>query len=197
MLQLSYGTIREVSALLRERKVSPVELVEACLRRIDDLQPQLNAFITVARNAALRAADRAEKELQSGQWKGFLHRIPIGVKDFYATAGIRTTAAFEHFKNRVPQTDASAVAILKEAGAIVVGKTNMHTLGMGTTGIQSYFGATRNPWNQDYIPGGSSSGSAAAIASGLCYATLDTTRSVPAGCRPLVAELSASRAATD
>lgn len=174
MLHLSYGTIQEMSALLRERKVSPVELVEACLDRIDHLQPRLNAFITVTRDAALRAADRVEKELQNGQWKSFLHGIPIGVKDFYDTAGIRTTAAFEHFKNRIPQIDASAVAKLKDAGAIVVGKTNMHTLGMGTTGIQSYFGATRNPWNHDYIPGGSSSGSAAAVASDLCYATLDT-----------------------
>jgi aspartyl-tRNA(Asn)/glutamyl-tRNA(Gln) amidotransferase subunit A len=171
---LHYGTIREVSALLREGKVSPVELVEACLRRIDHLQPRLNAFITVTRDAALRAAERSDKEFQGGQWKGCLHGIPIGVKDFYDTAGIRTTAAFEHFKNRIPQNDASAVSRLKDAGAIVVGKTNMHTLGMGTTGIQSCFGATTNPWNHDYIPGGSSSGSAAAVASGLCYATLDT-----------------------
>lgn len=174
MLQLSYKTIRQVSELLREKKLSPVELVKGCLHRIDRLQPQLNAFITVTRDVALREAACAEKELESGHWKGFLHGIPVGVKDFYDTADIRTTAAFEHFKDRVPEKDASAVEKLKKAGAIVVGKTNMHTLGMGTTGIQSYFGAARNPWNPEYIPGGSSSGSAAAVASGLCYATLDT-----------------------
>jgi aspartyl-tRNA(Asn)/glutamyl-tRNA(Gln) amidotransferase subunit A len=174
MLQLGYATIREVSALLREGKVSSVDLVEACLHRIDQVQPQLNAFITVTRDSALGAAALADREIQSGNWKGVLHGIPIGLKDFYDTASIRTTAAFEHFKNRVPQKDAPAVEKLKKAGAIIVGKTNMHTLGMGTTGLQSYFGAARNPWNLEYIPGGSSSGSAAAVASGLCYATLDT-----------------------
>ena len=108
------------------------------------------------------------------RWKGPLHGIPVGIKDFYDTAGSRTTAAFEHFKNRIPKTDAVGVAKLKAAGAIVIGKTNMHRLGMGTTGLDSAFGPVRNPWNDDYIPGGSSSGSAAAVAAGLCYATLDT-----------------------
>ncbi len=96
------------------------------------------------------------------------------MKDFYDTSGIKTTAAFEHFKSRVPKNDAVGVAKLKDAGAIIIGKTNMHTLGMGTTGLASYFGPVKNPWNSDYIPGGSSSGSAAAVASGLCYATFDT-----------------------
>src|SRR6185436_16992470 len=94
--------------------------------------------------------------------------------DFYDTAGIRTTAAFERFKDRVPAKDATSVERLKRAGAIVIGKTNMHTLGMGTTGLESFFGPVTNPWDEDYIPGGSSSGSAAAVASGLCFATLDT-----------------------
>jgi aspartyl-tRNA(Asn)/glutamyl-tRNA(Gln) amidotransferase subunit A len=103
-----------------------------------------------------------------------LHGIPVGVKDFYDTAGIKTTAAFEHFKDRIPANDAVGVMKLKKAGAIIIGKTNMHRLGMGTTGLDSYFGPVHNPWNPDYIPGGSSSGSAAAVASGMCYATLDT-----------------------
>jgi len=103
-----------------------------------------------------------------------LHGVPIGIKDFYDTAGIRTTAAFEHFRNRIPKKDARAVEKLKKAGAIIIGKTNMHTVGMGTTGLESCFGPVKNPWNPDHIPGGSSSGSAAAVASGLCYATLDT-----------------------
>jgi aspartyl-tRNA(Asn)/glutamyl-tRNA(Gln) amidotransferase subunit A len=112
--------------------------------------------------------------MRAGTWRGPLHGIPIGVKDFYDTAGVRTTAAFEKFKDRVPARDAEAVAALKRAGAIVVGKTNMHRLGMGTTGLDSWFGAAHNPWNDAHIPGGSSSGSAAAVAAGLCYATLDT-----------------------
>jgi aspartyl-tRNA(Asn)/glutamyl-tRNA(Gln) amidotransferase subunit A len=151
-----------------------VEVVRSCLERIDRLQPRLNAFITIAADAALGAAKAAERDIQQGRWHGPLHGIPVGIKDFYDTAGLKTTAAFEHFKDRVPRKDAVAVETLKRAGAIVIGKTNMHTLGIGTTGLESFFGPVKNPWNADYIPGGSSSGSAAAIAAGLCYATLDT-----------------------
>jgi len=169
-----FESITEVGDLIRHRKLSPVELVTSCLDRIERMQPQVNAFITVTSESALLAARIAENEIQQGDWKSPLHGIPIGIKDFYDTAGIRTTAAFEHFRNRVPEKDAIAVEKLKSAGAIIVGKMNMHTLGMGTTGLDSCFGPVRNPWNPDYIPGGSSSGSAAAVASGLCYATLDT-----------------------
>jgi aspartyl-tRNA(Asn)/glutamyl-tRNA(Gln) amidotransferase subunit A len=103
-----------------------------------------------------------------------LHGVPVAVKDFYDTAGIKTTAAFEHFANRIPAKDADVVTKLKDAGAIVIGKTNMDTLGMGTTGLKSFYGPVKNPWNSDYIPGGSSSGSAVAVASGMCFATVDT-----------------------
>src|SRR5262245_25680969 len=171
---LAYRSLADVSALIRQREISPVELVAACLERIERLQPKLTAFITVDADSARRAADVAARDIQQGRWKGPLHGVPVGVKDFYDTAGLRTTAAFSHFKDRVPTKDASGVEKLKSAGAIVIGKTNMHTLGMGTTGLESAFGPVRNPWNGDYIPGGSSSGSAAAIAAGLCYATLDT-----------------------
>jgi len=167
-------TLVSVSEAIRRREVSPVEVVTACLDRIGRLQPQLNPFITIVADAALQAAHEAEREIDQGRWKGPLHGIPVAIKDFYDTAGIRTTAAFEHFRERIPTKDAVSVERLKGAGAIVVGKTNMHTLGMGTTGLESCFGPVRNPWNAEYIPGGSSSGSAAAVASGLCYATLDT-----------------------
>ena len=167
-------TLVEVSELIRQRRLSPVELLATCLERIERLQPALNAFITIAAVSAREAAQAAEQEIQAGNWKGPLHGIPIGIKDFYDTAGLATTAAFEHFKQRVPAKDAVAVDKLKQAGAVLIGKTNMHTLGMGTTGLVSYFGAVKNPSNADYIPGGSSSGSAAAVASGMCFATLDT-----------------------
>jgi aspartyl-tRNA(Asn)/glutamyl-tRNA(Gln) amidotransferase subunit A len=167
-------TLVDVSEAIRQRQVSPVEVLTTCLDRIERFRPQLNAFITVAADAALQAAKAAEKEIGQGGWKGPLHGIPVGVKDFYDTAGLKTTAAFDRFRDRVPKKDAVSVEKLKRAGAIVIGKTNMHTLGMGTTGLDSCFGPVRNPWNGDYIPGGSSSGSAAAVASGLCYATLDT-----------------------
>ena len=149
-------------------------VVDTCLARIDALNGKLNAFATVLADSAREEAREAEAEIRAGRWRGPLHGVPIGIKDFYDTAGIKTTAAFEHFRNRVPQKDAAAVARLKDAGAVIIGKMNMHQLGMGTTGLESCFGPVNNPWNAGYIPGGSSSGSAAAVAAGLCYATLDT-----------------------
>jgi aspartyl-tRNA(Asn)/glutamyl-tRNA(Gln) amidotransferase subunit A len=163
-----------VSEGIRTKIISPVDVVRACLKRIEEFNPKLNAFITVLGSEALEQARAAEAEIRTGKWRGPLHGIPVGIKDFFDTAGVRTTAAFEHFRNRVPAKDAVAVTRLKEAGAIIVGKMNMHTLGMGTTGLVSYFGPAHNPWNADYIPGGSSSGSAAAVASDMCYVTLDT-----------------------
>ena len=150
------------------------QVVDGCLNRIEQLNPKLNALITVLAEQALEQARVAEAEIKAGRWRGPLHGIPVGIKDFYDTAGIKTTAALEHFQKRVPGKDAVGVAKLKEAGAIIVGKMNMHRLGMGTTGLDSDYGPVRNPWNAEHIPGGSSAGSAAAVASGMCYATLDT-----------------------
>jgi len=172
--QLHYLNLRDLAARIRTGDVSPIDVIDACLARIEALHPRLNAFITVLADAARERAVEAEAEIRAGAWRGPLHGVPIGVKDFYDTAGVRTTAAFETFRNRVPTRDAVAVSTLKEAGAIVIGKTNMHTLGMGTTGLESAFGPAHNPWDDAYVPGGSSSGSAAAVAAGLCYATLDT-----------------------
>ncbi len=174
MSELFYQSIGELQTRLRARTISPVDIVEAALKRIAALDPKLNAFITDVDDQARDAAKEAEREIKAGNWRGPLHGIPIGVKDFYDTAGVRTTAAFEQFTNRVPTRDAVAVARLKEAGAIVIGKMNMHRLGMGTTGLESDFGPARNPWSDAHIAGGSSSGSAAAVAAGLCYAALDT-----------------------
>ena len=171
---LALQTLVSVSEAIRRREVSPVEVVTTCLDRIERLQPQLNAFITIVADAALQAAHAAAREIDQGRSKGPLHGIPVAIKDFYDTAGIRTTAAFERFRERIPTKNAVSVEKLIGAGAIVVGKTNMHTLGMGTTGLESHFGPVKNPWNAEYVPGGSSSGSAVAVASGLCYATLDT-----------------------
>jgi aspartyl-tRNA(Asn)/glutamyl-tRNA(Gln) amidotransferase subunit A len=168
------ASIRTLHQQMHNHEVTPVEIVDACIGRIERLNPILNAFITVLPDQARDAAKGVLSEIAEGKSRGPLHGIPIAIKDFYDTAGIRTTAAFEHFKDRIPANDAAAVARLRKAGAIIVGKTNMHRLGMGTTGIESAFGPVRNPWNADYIPGGSSAGSAAAVASGMCYATLDT-----------------------
>ncbi len=170
----SYASITEISKLVRQKSVSPVELVTECLEKIERIQPQLNAFITVTADQALEEARIAEREIQQGTWKGPLHGIPVGIKDFFDTAGIRTTAALAALQDRVPAKDAEVVMALKAAGAVVLGKLNMHELGMGTTSLVSYFGPVHNPWHTDYIAGGSSGGSAAAVAAGLCYATVDT-----------------------
>ena len=161
-----------VSQLLRQKTVSPVELTQACLARIEALNPALNAFITVTPESALAAAHSAEAQIARGRWKGPLHGIPIAVKDLLDTAGIRTTAASALFKDRVPAEDAEVVRRLRAAGAILLGKLNMHELAFGGSSAISYFGAVRNPWDVAYSPGGSSGGSAAAVAAGLCYAAL-------------------------
>ena len=170
----AYGSIHEISDQIRARTISPVTVVAACLQRIEQLNPKLNAFATALADESREEARRAEREINAGRWLGPLHGIPIGIKDFYDTAGVRTTAAARQFLNRIPSSDAELVARLKRAGAIIIGKTNMHELGMGTTSLVSVFGPVRNPLNSDYIAGGSSGGSAAAVAAGLCYATIDT-----------------------
>jgi aspartyl-tRNA(Asn)/glutamyl-tRNA(Gln) amidotransferase subunit A len=170
---MSLPSLAETSTQIRAGAISPVAVVGDCLTRIRELNT-LNAFITVLEEQALAAARAAEREIKAGRWLGPLHGIPIGLKDFYDTAGIRTTAAFKPFANRLPKKDAVAVAQLKRAGAIIIGKTNMHELGQGTTSLVSAFGPVKNPWNADYIAGGSSGGSAAAVATGMCFATLDT-----------------------
>jgi aspartyl-tRNA(Asn)/glutamyl-tRNA(Gln) amidotransferase subunit A len=170
-------TIMSMRALYQQvvnDQVSPLAIVDSCLDRIERLNPSLNAFITVLAAQAREEAKVAMSEISAGGHRGLLHGVPVGIKDFYDTSGIRTTAAFEHFKDRVPEKDAAGVTKLRKAGAIIVGKTNMHRLGMGTTGIEGAFGPVLNPWNAYYVPGGSSAGSAAAVASGMCYATLDT-----------------------
>lgn len=169
-----YDSIAALSRRIREQTVSPVDVVDACLNRIATLNHDLNAFITVMGDQARHLAKAAEADVKAGNWRGPLHGVPVAVKDFYDTAGVRTTAGSEALKARVPDTDAHVVKALRRAGAIIVGKTNMDALGMATTGLTSDFGPVRNPWNRAYVTGGSSAGSAAAIAAGLCFATVDT-----------------------
>jgi aspartyl-tRNA(Asn)/glutamyl-tRNA(Gln) amidotransferase subunit A len=175
-LSLSEGCcgVAELARSFRERQASPIDALATCLQRIDCLNPSINAFITVTRDSATQESERAARDFERGEPKGPLHGVPVAVKDFYDTAGVRTTAGSDDFRNRIPTVDAAAVARLKGAGAVIVGKTNMHALGMGTTGLESAFGPVRNPWNVEFIAGGSSGGSAAAVASGMCCATLDT-----------------------
>ena len=167
-------SLSDASRLVRNKKVSPVELTQECLRRIEQLNPKLNAFITVTADSALVEARAAEAEIQRGRWKGPLHGIPIALKDLVDTAGVRTTAASGLFKDRVPTQDAEVVRRLKATGAVLLGKTNLHEFAYGGSSAISYFGPVRNPWNVAYSPGGSSGGSAAAVAAQMCYGAIGT-----------------------
>jgi aspartyl-tRNA(Asn)/glutamyl-tRNA(Gln) amidotransferase subunit A len=165
-------TLSEASELVRSRKVSPVELTQACLGRIEHLTPMLNAFITVTADSALAQARQAEADIQRGHWMGPLHGIPIGLKDLVDTAGVRTTAASGLFKDRIPTRDAEVVRRLKAAGAVLLGMLNLHEFAYGGSSVISYFGAVHNPWDLAYSPGGSSGGSGAAVAAELCYGAI-------------------------
>jgi len=169
-----FAPISELARDIRERRLSPVALAETCLSRIEALNPGLNAFITVTSELAREQAAQADREIAAGQWRGPLHGIPVAVKDFYDTAGVRTTAGFRQFEHRVPNEDAELVVKLREAGTVLLGKTNMHRLGMGTTSLESDFGPVVNPWSSNHVAGGSSGGSCVAVAAGLCFATVDT-----------------------
>jgi aspartyl-tRNA(Asn)/glutamyl-tRNA(Gln) amidotransferase subunit A len=162
----------EAGQQVRTKKLSPVELTQACLSRIERLNPSLNAFITVTAESALARAHEAETEIQGGKWRGPLHGVPIAVKDLFDTAGVRTTAASELFKDRVPTQDGEIVRRLKDAGAILLGKLNMHEFAYGGSTVVSYYGPVHNPWSLDHEAGGSSSGSAVAMAAGLCYGSV-------------------------
>ena len=167
-------TLKQASDLIRRRTVSAVELTSACMTRIDAYNPGLNAFVTVAREQALEAARRLDAERMSSGWRGPLHGIPVALKDNIDTAGIRTTGASALFKDRIPDDDAVVVARVRQAGAIVLGKLNLHEFALGGTSAVTYFGPVRNPWALDHHPGGSSGGNAAAVAADLCVATLGT-----------------------
>ncbi|RJP68350.1 MAG: Asp-tRNA(Asn)/Glu-tRNA(Gln) amidotransferase subunit GatA, partial [Candidatus Abyssobacteria bacterium SURF_17] len=169
--ELSTMTIAELAPLLKSRKISPVELTRSVLERIEQLQPKLNAYITVDSGGALKAARSAERQISKGKYHGPLHGIPVSLKDLYQTKGLLTTAGSKIMKDWVPDTDATSVAKLREAGAIIVGKTNLHEFAMGGTTQNPHFGGTRNPYNAECIPGGSSGGSAAAVATGMCIAS--------------------------
>ncbi len=167
-------TISEASGLLRRKKISPVELTTACLARIEELNPTINSFITVMHDSALAEARAAEAEINAGNWRGPLHGIPIGLKDLIDTAGVKTTCGSALFADRVPTEDAYIVQRLKHAGAVLIGKQNMQEFAYGGTSTSSYFGPVHNPWDTDRIAGGSSGGSAAAVATGMCFAAIGT-----------------------
>ncbi|HEU4509682.1 MAG TPA: amidase [Pyrinomonadaceae bacterium] len=167
-------TIAEASDLLRRKEISPVDLTTSCLARIEQLNPTINAFITVMHDSALAEARKAEEEINAGNWRGPLHGIPIGLKDLIDTAGVKTTCGSALFADRVPAHDAEVVQRLKQAGAVLIGKQNMQEFAYGGTSAWSHFGPVHNPWDVHRIAGGSSGGSAAAVATGMCLGAIGT-----------------------
>jgi len=164
---LVFLSLTEASALIKARRLSPVELTRACLDRIDRLDSRVGAFITVTREEALGAARAAEQEIARGRYRGPMHGIPFGVKDTHYTKGIRTTANTPVLADFVPDFDATVVAKLKDAGGVMVGKMKLPEFSFGGAGEGGAFPDAKNPWNLSRTPGGSSSGSAAALAAGL------------------------------
>ena len=187
--ELAYSSAAEQGRLIRSGKLSPVELVNLYLSRIERFDKVLRAYITVCAESALAAAREAEREIMSGHYRGPLHGIPFGVKDQLSTRGIKTTLGSRIYADNVPDFDATVIARLKAAGAILIGKENLHEFGKGGTNVFPY-GQPRNPWDITRTPAGSSSGSGIAPAAGFCSASLgeDTGGSIrgPAGANGVV-----------
>jgi aspartyl-tRNA(Asn)/glutamyl-tRNA(Gln) amidotransferase subunit A len=188
--EIAFASIVALVPRLAAKEISPVEVTEAILARIERYEPALNAFITVTADSARQAALAAEAAIMAGNKLGPLQGIPIAIKDLYATRGVATTYGSPLFKGWVPDFDAAAVERLKRAGAVLVGKTNLHELAYGTTSANAHYGLVHNPWRHGHHPGGSSGGSAAAVAAGLAYAATgsDTGASIrqPAACCGIV-----------
>jgi aspartyl-tRNA(Asn)/glutamyl-tRNA(Gln) amidotransferase subunit A len=177
---LAYATISEIGKLYRRRKLSPVELTQFLLDRIARVNPRLNAYLTLNSEIALKNAAAAESALcsksrrKAGRDLGPLHGIPISLKDNLYTAGLRTTGGSGFLRDFLPLQDAAVVTLLKNSGAILIGKTNLHEFAYGVTSNNPHFGPVHNPWDLARIPGGSSGGSAAALAAGLCFGSIGT-----------------------
>jgi len=167
-------TITDLAPKIADREVSPVEVTRAYLQRIEQLNPDLNAYMTLMTDRARAEAQLAEAEIHAGHYRGPLHGIPFSIKDNLATAGVRTTAGSKMLADWIPEFDATVVTKLKEAGAIILGKTNMHEWAAGCSTINPYYGTTRNPWDRDRVPGGSSGGSAVSVAAGLALGSIGT-----------------------
>lgn len=171
-MELTRLSISQTAALISAGELSPIELVEAHLARIEKYDRRLNCFITLTAEQALVQARVAEKEIRRGDYRGLLHGIPITLKDLFETEGIQTTAGSLFYRDFVPTEDAFVVQKLKAAGAILIGKVNMHEIALGVTTNNPHFGACHNPWELDRSPGGSSGGSAAAVAARFCMGSL-------------------------
>jgi aspartyl-tRNA(Asn)/glutamyl-tRNA(Gln) amidotransferase subunit A len=170
--ELCYTSLRGLATLIQRQEVSPVEATQAVVDRVEKFDRQLNSFITLLRDEAMTQARAAEQEIRAGGYRGPLHGIPIAVKDLFYTKGNQTTAGSKILRDFKPAYDATVISKLHDAGAILIGKLNMHEFARGATNMNSLIGACNNPWDTLRMPGGSSGGSAAAVAAGLCFGSL-------------------------
>ena len=170
-LEICFASAAQLAPMIKSCELSPVEIVEAHLSRIRDTEPVLNSFITVLPDAAMTAARQAERDIRAGRYRGPLHGIPVGLKDLFNTGGVRTTSGSRIYDNYVPSQDCTVAARFREAGAILLGKLNMHQFAYGPTGENPDYGHMHNPWDPDRVSGGSSGGSGSAAAAGQCTIT--------------------------
>src|SRR5882757_5669856 len=169
-----YLTIAEAARLIQQRELSPVELVDSRLARIEKLDGQLHSFIRVLADQARADARAAEAEIEAGKYRGPLHGIPIGLKDIYETAGVATTGHSKVMQDHVPKSDAFSLKKLRDAGAVVMGKLATHEFSFGGPSFDLPWPPARNPWDTTRFTGGSSTGSGAAVAAGLVLGSIGT-----------------------
>jgi len=185
-MDINSVTISNLKDRIRAGEISLAELVQAFLNRGERLNKEINAFITILRDEALESAQRAGEEIRAGQYRGALHGIPFALKDLFFTRGVRTTCGSKILADFIPDKDATVVQRLIQAGAINLGKLNMHEFAFGPTSLNSHYGDVRNPWNQDHMSGGSSGGSAASVVASMALFTLGTDTGgsvrIPAAC---------------
>ena len=172
--EICFLSIAETSELIAGKQISPVEVVNAHLRRINRTDDTLNSFITLLSEKSVAEANKAEQDIRSGNYLGPLHGIPIGLKDLFYTKGVRTTVGSKILQNFVPAYDATVTVKLEKAGAIIIGKLQMHEFALGTTSENPHHGSARNPWDIECVTGGSSGGSGSAVAAGQCMGALGT-----------------------
>jgi aspartyl-tRNA(Asn)/glutamyl-tRNA(Gln) amidotransferase subunit A len=174
-LESSSFSLKQLSERIKSRDISPVDLIEVCLGRIEKLNPVLNAFITVIEKENLyNQSQTAEKEIKRGNYRSPLHGIPFSIKDIIYVKGVRCTAGSKIFANYVPNTDATVIKKMKKAGAILIGTNNLNEFASGITGINPFYGSSKNPWDVSKISGGSSGGSAVAVSTGMVPMSLGT-----------------------
>jgi aspartyl-tRNA(Asn)/glutamyl-tRNA(Gln) amidotransferase subunit A len=173
-MSLLQKPVEELAPLIKTKQVSPLELVRECMGRIEATEPHVNAYISVLDQAAMNAAGQAEQEILQGRYRGPLHGIPYSAKDLYFTKGVRTTAGSAILAEHIPTQNAAAIDRMTAAGAILVGKNNLHEFAYGTTNENDHYGPCRNPWDLSRVTGGSSGGSAASVAAGSSIFSLGT-----------------------